>query len=200
MKARPKHIIPFLIALFIGLFSVAQTKTSFGLRGNVQITKLSNADLDSKTSGYFGAFVDFRFSDFYALRPELGYSNQGGEAKNNLENDLDIHYISLSISNVLYAKNSGVHFIIAPVFDFDTDDTLIGLSNRKEGNDITFIDVCISAGIGYEFPFGLALEARYKQGLVDVYSGGWHDFSNPKYENETQFNSAIQLGLSFKFN
>lgn len=196
-----KNIL-FVFILF-GLFtsSYSQTKKSFGIRGGINMSQLTNADLDNKTSGYFSLFGNFRFSDLYALQPEIGYSNQGGNSKNisNVDN-IEIHYISISAINKFNIKESGFHVLIGPGLDFDADDTLIGLSNRDEGNDITFIDINFQVGIGFELKNGLGFEARYKRGLVDVFSGGWHSFESELYENENQFNSVFQFGLFYKFN
>ncbi|OEK09631.1 hypothetical protein A8C32_13090 [Flavivirga aquatica] len=196
-----KNILVILVAFGIFTSSYSQTKKSFGIRGGINLSNLSNADLDQKTSGYFSVFGHFKFSDLYALQPEIGYSNQGGSVKNTSAiDDIEIYYISFSAINKFFVKDSGFHFLIGPGLDFDVDDTIIGLSNNNEGNDITFIDVTFNVGIGIEFKNGLGIEARYKQGLVDVFSGSWHNFDSELYENEIQHNTVFQLGLFYKFN
>lgn len=192
----------FIIITFIGVFglSFSQTKSALGLRAGVNISKLTNANLDTKSDVYLGVFGQFKFSEMYALQPEINYSNQGGKAINSDDKDVDIHYISITVTNKLFVQNSGFHFIIAPSFDFDTDDTLIGITNRNEGNDITFLDMAIGLGVGYEFKNGIGIEARYKRGFIDVFSGSWHDFdSNAQYNEENQFNNLYQIGLTYKF-
>jgi len=181
----------------------SQSKTGFGIRAGANVSTLSNADLDFKSSVYIGAFMEFKFSKLYSLQLELGYSNQGGLAKNSINSDVKIHYISISAINKIFFQNSGLHFMFGPGLDFDIDDTLIGIANRNgdEGNDITFIDITISLGLGYEFKNGITLEVRYKQGIVDVFSGSFHNFpSQSRYETENQFNNVFQLGLAYKFN
>ena len=123
----------FIIITFIGVFglSFSQTKSALGLRAGVNISKLTNANLDTKSDVYLGVFGQFKFSEMYALQPEINYSNQGGKAINSDNKDVDIHYISITVTNKLFVQNSGFHFIIAPSFDFDTDDTLIGITNRN---------------------------------------------------------------------
>ncbi|GGX25034.1 porin family protein [Aquimarina muelleri] len=193
-----------VIVMFFGVFGIvsAQNKTSFGLRGGANISNLSNSDLETKLGAYLGAFVNIRFSEFYALQPEVGYSNQGGETKFPTADNVEIHYISIAATNKFFIKGTGLHFIIAPGFDFDFDDTPVSLINREEGNDVTFIDVSIAVGLGYEFKNGLTIEARYKQGTLDVFSGDFHDFSKEQllYEEKNQFNEVFQLGLSYRFN
>lgn len=194
-----KNKFLFILVVMIGFSSFSQSRTSFGLRSGINVSKLSNTDLESKTDFYLGAFVHIKISEKYVLQPELGYSEQGGQAKFTTENDIDIHYITISIANKFFVKDSGFHFIIAPGFDFDTDDTLFNIVNRSEGNDVTFLDVNIGLGMGMEFKNGLGIEARYKQGLLDVFSGNWHRFESQQYEDENQFNTVFQIGILYKF-
>ena len=194
-----KNIILVFVISFLSFSSFSQSKTSFGLRSGVNIANLSNANLETKNGLYLGAFVNIKISELYELQPELGYSNQGANAKNIMNENVDIHYISVSITNKFFVKNSGFHFIITPGFDFDSDDTFIGLANSSEGNDVTFIDLNIGLGVGIDFKNGLGIEARYKRGLIDVFSGDWHSFDSQLYEDENQFNTVFQLGIYYKF-
>ncbi|MBP0905262.1 porin family protein [Mariniflexile gromovii] len=191
-------ILVFVIG-FLSFSTFSQSKTSFGFRSGVNIANLSNTNLETKTGLYLGALVNIKISELYTLQPELGYSNQGADAKNTMDENVVIHYISVSVANKFFVKDSPFHFIIAPGFDFDSDDSLIGLANRNEGNDVTFIDLNIGLGIGIDFKNGLGIEARYKRGLVDVFSGDWHSFDSQQYEDENQFNTVFQLGMYYKF-
>lgn len=194
-----KNAILFIVVVMIGFTSFSQSKTSFGLRSGINVSKLSNTNLESKTSFYIGALVHIKLSEVYVLQPELGYSGQGGQTRFANEKDVDIHYISLAFANKFFVKNSGFHFIIAPGLDFDADDSLINLVNRSEGNDVTFIDFNMGIGMGAEFKNGLGIEARYKQGLIDVFSGNWHRFESQQYQDETQLNGVFQIGILYKF-
>lgn len=194
-----RNLLLFIGLTFISFTSFSQSKTTFGLRSGLNVSKLSNSNLESKTSFYLGALVHMKLSDMYVLQPELGYSRQGGETRFSNEENLNIHYISLAFANKFFVKNSGFHFIIAPGLDFDADDSLVNLVNRSEGNDVTFIDLNIGIGMGVEFKNGLGIEARYKQGLVDVFSGNWHRFESQQYEDETQLNGVFQIGILYKF-
>jgi hypothetical protein len=192
-----------LVFTFIGVFGIAsaQKKTSFGLRGGVNISNLSDSDLEAKPGIYLGALLNIRFSEIYALQPEIGYSNQGGNTKFSTGSDVEIHYLSISATNKFFVRNTGLHFIITPSLDFDVDDTPVGIVNREEGNDITFVDVSIAVGLGYEFNNGITVEARYKRGTVDVFDGDFHNFSQQSiYKEKKQFNEVLQLGLSYRFN
>ncbi|WP_067149974.1 outer membrane beta-barrel protein [Pseudotamlana agarivorans] len=191
-----------LLLCFITTVSIceAQRQKTFGFRGGTQFTQVSNANLDTKTGFYLGLFGNFKLSEFYALQPELGYALHGGESDLMSEANIDLHYISLSVANKFFVKNSGFHFIVAPGLYFDTDDTLVGLANRTEGNNVSFIDVTLGLGVGYVLNNGLGFEARYIQGAVDVFSGTFNSFESEQLDYETQLNSGIQLGLFYQFN
>jgi hypothetical protein len=180
--------------------SFSQNEKGIGFRGGANISKLTNANLDSKVNAFFGMFYQVKVSDFYALQPEIGYSNQGGKTKNS--DNVYVEYLTLGFTNKLFlSPNMGFYMLVAPGFDLDIDDTPFGLINRNndEGNDATFIDFSLSFGLGIEFKNGLAIEARYKQGLIDVYSGSFHNFDSELYENKNQFNSVFQIGLAYTF-
>jgi len=180
--------------------SFSQNEKGLGFRGGLNFSKLTNANLDYKTNGYLGVFYQVRLSDIYALQPEIGYSNQGG--KTNDANNIYVEYLTLGFTNKLFlSPKAGLYMLVTPGFDFDIDDTFFGIVNRNndDGNDATFIDFTLSFGLGIEFKNGLAIEARYKQGLIDVYSGSFHNFESELLENETQFNSVFQIGLAYTF-
>ena len=194
-----KRIVFVLGFVLLSIATFSQSKNAFGIKGGANISSLSNANMEYKTHMYFGVFLNIPLTSFYQIQPELLYNNQGG--KNNENGTLNISYISAGVANNFFI-NKNVYFSLTPSLDFDVDDTFIGLANRhedEEGNDITFIDLSASIGIGYQFKNGLGIEGRYKQGFIDVYSGNFHDFDSYLYEEKHQFNSVFQIGLSYTF-
>ncbi|KAB1069027.1 PorT family protein [Tamlana haliotis] len=179
--------------------SYAQNKASFGLKGGVNLSNISKANLETKTGFNLSMFANIQFTELYALQPELGYSLQGGQSDGYSEADMDIHYISVAVANKFFIKDSGLHFIVAPGLDFDADDTLVGLYNDADGNDVTFVDLTFAFGLGYEFDNGLGFEARYKQGTIDVFSDAFNSFDSDLLSRETQLNSTFQIGVFYKF-
>lgn len=192
-------LLCLFISISLGAFS--QSKLRLGLKAGANISSLTNANLEVKANAYGGIFLNVTFSDFYEFQPEILYSGQGGSPKNEGGN-LALEYISIGIANNFFINKDG-HFYLSlkPSIDLDIDDTFIGLVNRgeDEGNEATFVDITIGGGLGYRFDNGLAIEVLYKRGLVDVYSGSFHSFESEQYENENQFNSVFQLGLSYRF-
>ncbi|HUH47334.1 MAG TPA: hypothetical protein VLZ54_09290, partial [Arenibacter sp.] len=72
------------------------------------------------------------------------------------------------------------------------------LINSKGGNlKITPIDAVVFVGAGYEFDFGLTVELRYKQGLIDLDFKDKGEYGSDTEEN--QLNNVVQIGLAYKF-
>ncbi|EGV42881.1 PorT family protein [Bizionia argentinensis JUB59] len=196
-----KNLLVTLLFLLVMNLTFSQNKKGIGLRAGANISNLTNADMDVKTNLYLGLIYQVRFSELYALQPELGYSNQGGKTRGN--NTIYIEYITLAVSNKFFvAPDLGFYLSVTPGIDFDIDDTLIGFANRGDnhGNDATFVDLNFSFGFGLELKNGLSFEARYKRGFIDVYSGTFNSFESELYETQNQFNTVFQLGINYQFN
>jgi hypothetical protein len=192
--------------LFTGLFLIisatliAQSRTQLGARLGLNSAKVLNSGLDTKSGLYAGLFLAVRFTDNYTMQPEIIYSNQGGNASYRNGEDININYVSIALANKFFVtKNQGFHFILGPSLDINFDDNFINLINDNGDNlEITPVDLAMFGGIGYEFDFGLALELRYKQGLIDLDFNDSEEYGGNSEEN--QLNRVVQIGLSYKFN
>lgn len=194
-----KKILILTVFLIFSFHAFPQGKTSLGIRAGINNARIDNAPLDHKVALYGGLFLAVRFTNNYTMQPELTYSNQGGKARSGSSENIDINYISIALANKFFVgKNHGFHFIVGPALDFNYDDNFFNLINDKGENlKITPIDAVVFVGVGYEFDFGLSLELRYKQGLIDL------DFKDKgEYGSDTeknQLNSVVQIGLAYKF-
>ncbi len=192
----------FLLSLFL-LFSgitYAQTKIRPGIRLGFNSANISNTTLDSKIGLNAAVFADFRFSRHYSLQPEIMYSRQGGKSNIRTNEDLDIDYLSVGVVNKFFvAPNQGFHLILGPSLDFDFENNVINVINESNDSDVTPFDLSFFFGIGYEFDFGLILEARYKQGLLDIDLFD-EDFNSDFYRGEgNTLNNVFQFGVAYKF-
>ncbi|WP_179367586.1 porin family protein [Winogradskyella forsetii] len=196
-----KRIILSLSLVIATTTEFSQVKFSLGVRLGANYSQITNSELDAKTGLYAGLFTDFRFTSFYALQPEVTYSNQGGKSNTDGIGELDIHYVSIGVANKFYIfKDSGLHFIVGPSIDVNFEANVISLINDDGELEITPFDVTLFGGIGYEFPFGLSVEARYKHGFfdLDAASGEWDVYGN-YHDDEDLLNSVIQIGATYKF-
>ncbi len=188
------------LLLTIMIFSVAGTtlaQTRPGIKVGLNNSNISNTTLDTKSGIYIGAFVDIPISDYYTLQPELLYSNQGGKSNSDQYGDVNINYISIGLPNKFYvSSNKGFHFILGLGLDINFENNFVNLTNFNGDDEISPVDVSVFGGIGYEFDFGLILEARYKQGTVSVDFFGEDDLYE---EAGSNLNGVFQIGAAYKF-
>ena len=208
-----KKILLTLVVLIVYLTSQAQKKANFGVKAGVNYSTISISsdkdryEFDYKKGLYIGALLNIQYSDSYAFQPEIIYSNQGGKAKSPENKDENIHYISLSATNKFFVMNDKKFHILAGVsIDFNLYDNLIenknGYGKDDEMNDsyeddsVSAIDLALFTGFGYQFDFGLILEARYKYGFFAVFSD---EILMNIIDRSGSKNSLFQFGMAYKF-
>ena len=181
-----------ILTIFISaLYITAQSQVTFkpGVRLGLNITKITNYDDGNRIGINAGIFGELKLGSKYALQPELNYSQQGSE-------NIDLKYIHIAVINKFYILNEDtpLYVAIGPSIGFRTNDhteTYNGTYTRGSDSILFEGDISLVGGIGYDFPFGLGIEARYMQGLIDV-----GDFG---INNKNRLNSVIQIGAIYKF-
>lgn len=205
-----KKLFSLAIIYIISLNAFSQVKASPGLRGGINISNITNSYGDSKTDFYIGGFIGIKLVRFYTLQPELTYSRQGGNqffysidngfdpniaGFNSFDENLEIQYLNLSIANKFHPiPEVGLNFILGPSFNIKVADNY-----DRQNDNITGFDFALFAGIGYEFPFGLGFEARYNQGLIDIFGYESQDDNEDFEWDELYLNSYFQVGATYKF-
>lgn len=188
----------FLIFIFsLGFISVnAQIRP--GIKLGLNNSNLSNTTLENKNDIYVGTFVNIPLANYYTLQPEILYSRQGGASNSNEFGDVNINYIAITAANKFYVSpDKGFHFIVGLGLDFNVGSDLNPLfGSSNDDVDISPVDLTFTGGIGYEFGFGLILEARYKQGGISTDFLGARDSFE---EDGSQLNSVFQVGAAYKF-
>lgn len=185
------------LLLLLALAPAAYAQVRPGIKMGVNSSNISKTRLDHKTGLYVGAFLKIPITDYYALQPELLYSNQGGKSNATEYGDVNINYLSIGIPNKFYVgPKNGFHFMLGIGMDINLKNNFVGLSNFTIDEEISPIDIVALGGLGYEFGFGLTLEARYKQGTVSVDFLGADDLYE---EPGSNLNGVLQIGASYKF-
>ncbi len=194
-----KRLFIFLALILFSGHLFAQVKVRPGLRLGFNHSNISNTSLEGKLGPNAAVFADIRITDFYALQPEISYSRQGGKSTSLNSDDLIIDYISIGVpSKFFIVPNQGLHLILGPSLDFDFDNNFINLINENNDSEVTPFDLSILMGIGFEFDFGLILEVRYKQGLLNIDLFDEFFFSDDYYDSTT-LNNVFQIGIAYKF-
>ena len=186
-----KKLVLILTFVSISLAAFSQVTFKPGVKAGVNFAKVSNTIGDTKTDFYVGGLLEMQFANFYALQPELLYSRQGNDHPVSGYDGIELQYFSISIANKFSPfKDIGLNFVAGPSIDIKVGDNI-------DNDDWSPLDFAVFGGLSYEFPFGLEIEARYKQGLIDI-DDGYSEFGNSDAD-DNNLNSVIQVGLSYKF-
>ncbi len=197
-----------LLTIMMVSYSFSQIKVRPGIRIGLNLSKVTNLENVSRRAGVNGAlFLNVHFTKFYELQPEMTYSNQGwnrngfdyldpnnGDAFFVEGQDVSSHYIGAAIINKFYlSPNLGLHILLGPGLEIKVSDNILF-------DGLTPVDLVFYGGIGYEFPIGLGLEVRYKQGIVDVNESYYDYYDNSYYQDDRYYNGKNKLNSVFQFN
>jgi len=215
MKKTNVSISIIVLALIFGLgFSQANAqKISAGVKADLNLSNFILSDMDDTESNIgagasLGGFANFKLSKHFSIQPELLFHYKTSELKHTLpmgESTYDYEYFGMEIpiyalgeykpnsTGKLYAGVGpylGIGFSAKNKFDDDEIDLY-------EKNDLTDeaimqrIDFGFGAMIGYEFDFGLQINAGYKIGVINALDAGKDD--------STMLPSTISVGLGYRF-
>ena len=193
-----KNLLLTLAFITISSTVCSQIKIRPGVRAGVNFSNLTNTKSDTKTDAYIGAFAAVQFVHFYTLQPELNYSRQGAKSRFSGFDDIEVQYVGFTLTNKFSPfKEIGVHAILGPSINIKVGDNISG--------DAEVFDFLIFGGFGYDFPFGLGVEARYNIGLIDIL-GNSFDFDDDEdddfddnYLDDIVLNTVFQVGVTYKF-
>ncbi|MGX5817311.1 porin family protein [Chitinophaga lutea] len=180
-----------LLSLFLtGAVAASAQQVSFGVKGGLNIAKLTNADRTKTRAGvYAGAFANIALTEEWAIQPELLYSGQGRKVDPPIIDDYTeaLNYINLPVM-VQYHIVPEFHLEAGPQIGF-----LVAAKAKGDGNSLDIkdnykgVDFGLGFGLGYTFDMGIGINARYNFGLTNVL-----DDSDNSYKN-----SVAQIGLSY---
>ncbi|KIA98070.1 hypothetical protein OA93_11505 [Flavobacterium sp. KMS] len=201
-----KKLILIAVVFLVGILNTqAQVTVSPGIRGGLNISNLTNfGSSDAKTDFYVGGLVAIRFNKYFTLQPELTYTRQGAEAREyalgsfrSRKVTYELNYVSLGAVAKFHFAGGGFHILGGPSVDFKTSDNFPSYDYNPVGVDVAFV-----AGLGYTLPNGLTFEARFKQGLIDIYGYDGIDNNNNYYDDYYDniiLNNVFQIGISYTF-
>ncbi len=206
-----------MVALsFLGPAAQAQSDdlgVRFGIKGGLNVSQLyvkrpDVQDENIKLGLHAGLFMKAPLSDFFALQPELLYSNQGAKISYNGSNLLGIqggevrfnlNYVQLPVLAVITA--GPISFQAGPYIAYLAsanikdlkDDQTTGLQRTLDKSDFKSFDYGLAGGLAVDVQ-GFQLGARYNYGLTNIGSSA---FAGKLTENSK--NSVIQVFVGFGF-
>jgi Outer membrane protein beta-barrel domain len=172
---RKLNLIVIVSLLFLGTSAVAQ-EMAFGLKGGLNLSEIKiddpEASYNSKTGYHAGIFVRSKF-DKIAIQPELLlYTQRGDFSGPGYTGNEDFTYLTIPLMVKFYPV-MGLNLQVGPQFGFlldgeRTSDTVFGTIKQDIKDQYESSDFAVSAGAGYDFSFGLSLDARYNIGVKDI--------------------------------
>lgn len=178
----------FSSLIFCSLFVSAQ-ETHFGLKAGLNVSSVNvspGGDYDSKAGLHIGGLAHIHISPHFALQPEVVYSMQGGKVD---DLKLNLNYINIPLL-AQYMVDNGFRLQTGPQLG------LLVSSKREEGDvevnlkdNFSTVDFSWAFGMGYLFPEGFGIDARYNLGINDIWDPG----------SAKMKNSVFQVGLFYQF-
>lgn len=182
-----KKLIVAVVTLFIGTTAFSQS-LDLGIKAGANFATISDAaGLSNKTGFQAGVFGGIKFSDKLGIQADLLYSQQGAEFDGG---EFDLSYVNVPIV-LKYYLFQGLNLQAGPQFGFMVDDkiTYKVFGDVVEKAKAEEFDLTAVVGAGYDFPFGIRVDARYNFGLTDV----------SKEEGFKGKNNVFSLALGYSF-
>ncbi|SDS34917.1 Outer membrane protein beta-barrel domain-containing protein [Polaribacter sp. KT25b] len=175
--------------VFASTINAQDVKIGFKLGMNVASVNGNDANnLDSRTGFVFGATAEVPLSEKFSIQPELLYSAQGAQQRDNFKYDLN--YVLLPIMAKYYIAN-GFTVEAGPQFAFLVKDQLVPIDQNnggsKENTNSENFDLAANLGLGYQFQSGIFFQTRYNLGLIAI------------TENPDIKNGVFQMTLGYQF-
>ncbi|MDP3679851.1 MAG: porin family protein [Flavobacterium sp.] len=195
-----KKIILMVVMVFTFGFVNAQEKAdmAFGVKGGLNISTITNADVDgvntkSLVGFHVGFFGEFMISNKFAIQPEVLYSAQGTELEfEGISGDLKLDYITIPVMAKYYVADA-FSLELGPQIGF-----LVSAKAKSGGesedvkDDLKSTDVSLNFGAGYDITPNFMIGVRYSLGLTrlqdEIFPG----------EDESK-NSVFQISVGYKF-
>jgi len=196
-----KKNLLLIAIMLVSLTSYSQAR--FGIRGGINFNDLTNLETKKTTDFYAGVFLAIKASEAYTFQPEVVYSAQGATLDSDkvlrIENqdlkDVKLEFLSITFMNKLTTKNN-INFLIGPYLDIRISDNVQNDGYFFEGL-FPRLDAGLQVGLAYDINSALSIEARFKQGFVDMLNE--NDIYQDYYLDEANFNQVFQIGIAYKF-
>ncbi len=163
----------------------------------------------NRTGFFVGGYANIPLTEQISFEPGLYYTQKGYELRGelglkgveflgvNAKSTLQADYIDVPI--LLKADLGGLQLFAGPQFSYLTQAQLktnagvLGFNVFNNTTDATSQfnrwDMCVTAGVGYQFKGGVNVSAAYDYGLSKVDAN----------RNVNGYNNAIKIGIGFKF-
>ena len=207
-----KIILPIFFFFFAAATLVkAQSELRFGPTVGINFATIGGKDADqlvnnlsSKTGLYIGGFMNYQFSNMFALQPEIAYTMKGATAADQGVNyTFSLNYIEVPVLLKFYipiegATNIKPSLYAGPTFAFNVASNVeasangqnqtVDLSSQTKGFDF---GLAFGGGVGFNIGSGiLDFSLRYTLGMTSFDNSG---------NNLTLTNGAFSIIAGYAF-
>lgn len=191
-----KKLSAFIVILFTTLVVAAQEDPKFGLKGGLNVAKLSfnnGADADWRAGFHLGGLAHIHIIPELSLQPEVYYSSQGAKLSRSGGDEMNLNLSYINVPVLLqYNFANGFRLQGGPQVGF-----LVGVSDKIDGveqnvystSSFKTIDLELPLGLSYLGYSGLGIDVRYNVGLTNI----------SKASSPTIKNSVFQVGAFYLF-
>lgn len=179
-------------------------KLSFGVRAEANMSNHLLSDMDDyqsnlKIGASLGGFAKFDLHRNFAIQPEVLFHYKASELElksTGAKQDFEYWGMEIPIYGLAQTQlwNGRGYVGLGPYVGFGFSSKLGGVDSYEEINgqkQMQRWDVGAGCMLGYEFNFGLQINAGYKIGFIDALDA---NKSNASMNNQT-----ISLGLAYRF-
>jgi hypothetical protein len=187
------------LTYFLLLFNVSLGQVSLGIKAGLTFSKLKyKSSLLTYSTDYlvsltFGIPIEIKFSEVFALQPELNFISKGGSQSEKIshyetfESGVKINYFEIPIIAKISILKKAVRLNIigGPAFAFGLGGNAKGVINNEhwgsvasykknidfEDDKLNSLDVSMNLGISSSFELGSTqffIEFRYQHGLSNI--------------------------------
>ena len=201
-----KILLSLVVVMGFGLSQVNAQMVSGGIKAEANMSNFILSDLDGVESNLgfgatLGGFMKIDFHKNFAIQPELLFHFKTSTTKAGIvENDYQYFGAEIPVYAVgqMNLGNGRGYIGVGPYigvgFSARYDDLDLDLYEKNDFTDeapLQRVDFGFGAMIGYEFNFGLQINAGYKIGIIDALDAG--------KDNASMLPSTISLGLAYRF-
>lgn len=169
-----------VIISFLTTGMVRAQDVAFGPKAGLNLSEIKiddpQASYDARTGYHVGVFIRSKFSKV-AVQPEILLYTQKGEFSGvGYDGKEDFTYITVPIMIKFYPV-LGLNLQLGPQFGILLDgerqtNGFLGTTKQDIRDQYDGNDFAVSAGAGWDFKFGLSLDARYNIGVKDINNAG----------------------------
>lgn len=217
ISSRTALALLFSISAFMATAQTTESETgsarnsSFGIKGGANLSNFfvdEVHDENAKLGFNLGIYAKTGFSEYFAIQPELIYSQKGtrleysGTFIPDGKVSINMHYVELPVLAVFNFSKFNIHagpyisYLAGVTVKNKSDDGSVNFEDEIDKDNFESIDYGLAGGIGLDGN-GVGFGLRYNYGLKEI--GKEREFFGQPYRFPNAKNSVLQAYLTIGF-